>query len=64
MRSDGVAKARRQEVAAENAIDRVNRTPAQQLAKLDKGGHRAVKERARLEALIVVTSGKEVDGGG
>ena len=42
----------RQVWAAERKEVQAVRTPEEQLARLDRQGHRAVKERARLEAMI------------
>ncbi len=42
----------RREVAERLAAARESRSDEQQLARLDAQGHRAVKERARLEARI------------
>lgn len=42
---------RRQETAAENLAARAARTAAQQLTRLDLGGHTARRERKRLSVL-------------
>lgn len=45
-------RARRQESAKELIVSRNGRTVGEQLARLDRGGYRAVKERARLKAAV------------
>ncbi len=45
-------KLRNREARKRNAEAREKRTPRQQLAHLDELGHRALKERARLQAQI------------
>lgn len=46
------SKDRRNLTIRQNTEARAKRTPEQQLAHLDAGGHRALKERARLTAQI------------
>lgn len=51
----GIARATKlakREEAEARAAERANRSPKDQLARLDAGGFRAVKERARLGALL------------
>jgi hypothetical protein len=43
---------RRQAVIQENTEARAKRSPLAQLAKLDREGHTAAKERARLQRVI------------
>lgn len=45
-------RAKRRKEASERAELRAKRSPEQQIAKLDMGGHSATKERARLEKQI------------
>ena len=53
---------RRKEAQA-RALERAKRSPQEQLAKLDEGGHTATRERTRLEAQMARPKAARVAAG-